>query len=1215
MSRWRRFASNAVAASSFGLLAMLLGSSAGCEFIARVDRAQIPDGEGGAGGAGGAGGGCSAPADCPGTDTVCRQRTCTATVCGFVDAPAGTPTDSQNTGDCLREICDGMGTVTTEPDDLDTLEDNNDCTTDLCNAGMPENVALSPGAACASNGGKVCDGMSACVECVMPSDCTSLVCASNQCVPAACIDTVKNGSETDVDCGGADCAPCVDGLACVVSDDCANKVCTFNVCQAATCTDAIENGTETDVDCGGTCAPCGPSQGCNQDTDCVGGSCSGSVCLETCSDSILNNNETDIDCGGPACSPCADGETCSVGTDCTSKICDNGACAIPTCADTVQNGLETAVDCGGPTCSSCVDGQGCSASSDCSSGVCTGMVCQAPTCMDVVKNGSETDVDCGGGVCSGCDLGKVCGQNPDCMSNICVSSVCVISLCGDGLITGAETCDDGNANGGDGCDASCAPETGFTCAGAPTVCTPICNDSLVVLGEGCDDGNGAAGDGCAANCTVESGYACMGSPSTCAPVCGDGIISTGEDCDDGNVFGGDGCGTACGAEVGFNCAGMPSACTAICGDSLIVGFEECDDGDAIGGDGCSSTCSVEQNYGCAGVPSVCYPIELEPNATCVDASGPFLPPFVLSGRITPAGDQDYIEVTVPAHADLKIETFAPALGQCSADTVIDFVAANCTTILDNDDDSGTNACSLLNSTVDAALRNVAPGTYYVKIIDFGSNNAIDAYKLQVSFNALCGDGLVQGTETCDDGNLVAGDGCAVNCRVEPVFEAEPNDVCGQANGPATLPVLFGGAITPINDKDLYSFTIPAHADVKIQTYAPNFDICTATDTAIELRGTDCTTVLTTNNDGGVGTCSLINSTTNPAAANLPPGTYYVRVEENGNNATIGAYQLLISLNSLCGDGLTQGTETCDDGNTNSGDGCTNNCRLEQGWTCTGAPNVCTFNCGNGAVTGTEKCDDGNTMAGDGCSNLCVIEPGYVCTGAPSTCVFTCGNGLIDGADQCDDGNTNAGDGCSPGCAVELNYRCAGAPSVCTIFENLCNDSVDNDGDGAADAVDTDCQIPAYFPACSAGQLLRVFKSTDVPKPIPDSNATGATSNLFVGIGAGTIARAALVYTIPHTWVSDLDLSLITPTNTTLDVCSDNGGAGDNFTNTVLDSTCALPIAVTTGAPFSGCYYPETSFASLVGTPAQGTWKFKGADDAGGDVGTITAWAMVFCIAP
>ena len=57
------------------------------------------------------------------------------------------------------------------------------------------------------SGGKKCTVASTCVECIVDADCTSLVCdaMTNTCSPAGCGDTKKNGSETDIDCGGGAC--------------------------------------------------------------------------------------------------------------------------------------------------------------------------------------------------------------------------------------------------------------------------------------------------------------------------------------------------------------------------------------------------------------------------------------------------------------------------------------------------------------------------------------------------------------------------------------------------------------------------------------------------------------------------------------------------------------------------------------------------------------------------------------------------------------------------------------------------------------------------------------------------------------------------------------------------------------------------------------------------------------------------------------------------
>src|SRR5262249_36091986 len=59
---------------------------------------------------------------------------------------------------------------------------------------------------------------------------------------------------------------------------------------------------------------------------------------------------------------------------------------------------------------------------------------------------------------------------------------------------------------------------------------------------------------------------------------------------------------------------------------------------------------------------------------------------------------------------------------------------------------------------------------------------------------------------------------------------------------------------------------------------------------------------------------------------------------------------------VCGTGVVDPGELCDDGNHTNGDGCDTNC------TPTG--------CGNGILTTGEVCDDGNTTDGDGCDSNC-----------------------------------------------------------------------------------------------------------------------------------------------------------------------------------------------------------------------------------------------------
>lgn len=145
----------------------------------------------------------------------------------------------------------------------------------------------------------------------------------------------------------------------------------------------------------------------------------------------------------------------------------------------------------------------------------------------------------------------------------------------------------------------------------------------------------------------------------------------------------------------------------------------------------------------------------------------------------------------------------------------------------------------------------------------------------------------------------------------------------------------------------------------------------------------------------------------------------------------------------CGNGLIQGDQECDDGNTEDGDGCSSTCTVEEGWTCSGEPSVCVEEdpseveavCGNGVIEGDQACDDGNTEDGDGCSSTCTIEEGWTCSGEPSACFRRseegeCGNGVINRRQECDDGNTEDGDGCSSTCTIEEGWTCIGEPSQC-----------------------------------------------------------------------------------------------------------------------------------------------------------------------------------------
>jgi hypothetical protein len=197
---------------------------------------------------------CVDASTCPGQDTECQTRTCINNACGLGYAAAGTPLAMQTSGDCKKNTCDGTGGITTTSDDTDVPVDGNQCTSDVCTNGTPSNPPAAQNTACNQNGGKVCTGSGACVDCNTGAECASGVCSSNTCQAASCADGVKNGGETDVDCGGATCVACASGKTCLVGADCQTKVCTGGICQSPSVSSTTPADAATGVAVGATVA-------------------------------------------------------------------------------------------------------------------------------------------------------------------------------------------------------------------------------------------------------------------------------------------------------------------------------------------------------------------------------------------------------------------------------------------------------------------------------------------------------------------------------------------------------------------------------------------------------------------------------------------------------------------------------------------------------------------------------------------------------------------------------------------------------------------------------------------------------------------------------------------------------------------------------------------------------------------------------------------------
>jgi fibro-slime domain-containing protein len=336
----------------------------------------------------------------------------------------------------------------------------------------------------------------------------------------------------------------------------------------------------------------------------------------------------------------------------------------------------------------------------------------------------------------------------------------------------------------------------------------------------------------------------------------------------------------------------------------------------------------------------------------------------------------------------------------------------------------------------------------------------------------CGDGINNqgGTEVCDDGNTVAGDGCNGACKVEANWSCPAQGACTR------LVVCNDGKIGPgevcddgnNNDGDGCNATCtyqdPAYVCIPGQ-------LCTRARYCGNGRietGENCDDGNGNSGDGCSATCVVESGFTCPvpgrackAAPRCGDGVVNVTLGEkcddgntsdgDGCSADCKTKQTgcICQPGKLCqcpvvacGNGKVEGTEACDDGNQNDGDGCSSTCTtIETGYDCPFSNAPCVPSCGDGIVLAPmEQCDPAVSVTNmaQACSSTCRWNPGWACVGNPPTSCHatTCGDGNREGSEACDDGNTTPGDGCSATCRIEPS--CSAATGTCT---SICGDGI------------------------------------------------------------------------------------------------------------------------------------------------------------------------------
>lgn len=133
---------------------------------------------------------------------------------------------------------------------------------------------------------------------------------------------------------------------------------------------------------------------------------------------------------------------------------------------------------------------------------------------------------------------------------------------------------------------------------------------------------------------------------------------------------------------------------------------------------------------------------------------------------------------------------------------------------------------------------------------------------------------------------------------------------------------------------------------------------------------------------------------------------------------------------------------------------------------------------------------------------------------------------------------------------------------------------------------------------------------DAPGTTINDNAT-ATTSITVPSG-GTINDIDVYLDISHTWIGDMDISLESPSATTINFANLTGCGNVDNVDATFDDEAASPVDCA-NIPNGNTYQATTALSGFDGEDQAGVWTLSVTDVATGDPGIINNWAMEICI--
>jgi cysteine-rich repeat protein len=813
-----------------------------------------------------------------------------------------------------------------------------------------------------------------------------LVCQNEQCasVPGAGPNTCVSQGDCLVPkhlaCTGVGACALVDGAgpdSCLTGGDCtclpSDPTCTHAACLNGACAEVPGPGMPL-CTANADCTPCPASDpNCHQQCaaiqmQCVGaplGSCDAADCTEPRHLVCQNQQCASVPGAGP--------NECDSTADCTVTLCGNGTLDTgEDCDEGPNNRTGTPDDlstwyCKAPLCtrSECFDGgdndhdnlpdvldAGCwlydvkSTRANRPISFLGFLLAQTTPPLEELDPleflaGKDNEscpaetVDRGSFCALTCEAGDVCPGGEQCPED----GVCPV-VCPNGAIDDNEDCDDGNLEDGDLCSNICHlnPCTGPNC--------PRCGDGVFQhqIGEQCDDGNQNDADDCTNNCRVRcdgnddcQGLCDLATQQCLPPVCGDAETNQPwERCDDGNIVNDDQCNNQCqptckgdaDCESG-RCDQAKQVCVPLCGNGTVDSQEQCDDGNMVDNDQCSSQCllhcSDDSTCDCDEDAGVCRPLcgngRVDTGEGCDDGN---------DDNADACSNRCQVRcrpgTVCPDNQACPQNGLCPVPGECG-DGMVNNASEQCDDGNKVDGDGCSNACKVrCEQNLECPSGLLCIGQECSECTN--SLQCSDGFCVEGRCRQalpICGNGVVEPGEVCDDANGDDADGCTSSCLFPRDHACVASAQCqtklceGQVCTPCTSAGQCGSGLRCAEGNCLFGGEQCGDATVQAGE---------ACDDANLNEQDQCTSACLLPFGRACTHATQCASTICSAGSCTPC---------RGDSECSGGLRCAIGLcltdkqmsliPNLCGNGLVEGGEACDDGNGAYGDGCTPSCQV------------------------------------------------------------------------------------------------------------------------------------------------------------------------------------------------------------------------------------------------------------------------------------------------